>query len=249
MRVLAEAPDGTEFEAYLKAPHLGERPFPWLLEREWFAGQLAKQLALPCAHPLQIRLTPEVVASEPDTFLRTRLQVGPDIVFGSLNGGAGWFEWSDSMSVSRDNLQLAAEIYLFDTIIQNWDRTVSNPNLLVKGDRLLLIDHGETFVHATGSDGEQELTPRPWLIGGVVNHIGDFETHPLWPKLRPKNRVDFAAAADRWKALPEDVFTLIAADVPDCWSKSIASRIAAYMAQAVENVDAIVANIEHNFDR
>ena len=73
--------------------------------------------------------------------------------------------------------------------------------------------------------------------------------HPLWPKLRPKNRVDFNAAADRWKALPDDVFTLIAGDVPDCWSKVTVSRIAAYMAEAVENVNAIVANIEYNFDR
>ena len=153
------------------------------------------------------------------------------------------------MAVSRDHAQIAAEIYVFDTIIQNWDRCAANPNLLVKGDKFLMIDHGEAFVEATGSDAERELTPPPWKLGGVVNHAGEYEMHPLWPKLRPKNRVDFAAIADRWKALPDDAFALIAADVPDCWSKETALRIAAYMTEARENVNEIVANIEHNFDR
>lgn len=249
MRVFGEAPDGTEFEAYLKGPQLGEKRFPCLLEREWFGGRLAQQLGLPCAMPLQIRLDADVVATAQDAALRTRLQAGPDILFGSLNSGSGWNLWTDAMTVSRDHAQIAAAIYLFDTIIQNWDRCVANPNLLVKGDKLLMIDHGEAFVEATASDAERELTPLPWTLGGVVNHEGEYEMHPLWPKLRPKNRINFAEVADRWKALPDDAFDLIAADVPDCWSKVTASRIAAYMTEAMENLNEIVANIEYNFDR
>ena len=153
------------------------------------------------------------------------------------------------MTISWNHTQIAAEIYVFDTIIQNWDRCAANPNLLVKGDRFLMIDHGEAFVEATGSDAERELTPLPWRLGGIVNHEGEYEMHLLWPKLRPKTRVDFTAAADRWKALPDDAFALIAADVPDCWSKATASRIVAYLTEAMENVNEIVANIEHNFNR
>lgn len=249
VRVVVEAPDGTEFEAYLKAPHLGDKPFPHLLEREWFAGRVAHQLGLPCAPPLQIQLTPEVLDSEPDLHLRARLQAGPPILFGSFSGGSGWIEWSDSMSISRANVQLAAEIYLFDTIIQNWDRCTPNPNLLVRGDRLLMIDHGEAFVAATGTPAERDYHKVPWTLGGVQNHEGEFEAHPLWSKLRPKNRVDFAAAADRWKHLPDDAFDLIAEDVPSCWNKFAASQIVSYLNEAVEEIDAIVANVEHNFER
>lgn len=233
VRVFCEAPDGAEFEAYLKGPQLGEKRFPCLLEREWFGGRLAKQLGLPCAMPLQIRLDPDVVATAQEPLLRAGLFAGPDILFGSLDGGPGWNIWTDAMAVSRDHAQLAAEIYLFDTIIQNWDRSAENPNLLVKGHRFLMIDHGEAFAHATTEGSEQDLTPKPWAIGGVVNHHqGEWEMHPLWPKLRPKSHVDFTAAADRWKALPDDTFALIAADVPDCWNKVTASRIAAYMTEA-----------------
>jgi hypothetical protein len=249
VRVFGETLDGTEIEAYLKAPYLGERLFPCLLEREWFAGRIASILKLPCAAPLQIQLTPEVVASEPDAMLRTRLQTGPKVLFGSLNGGAGWIEWSDSMSVTRDNLQLAAEIYLFDTLIENWDRCAPNPNILVKGEQFLMIDHGEAFVSATGSDAERDHHALPWRLGGVKNCVGEFEIHPFWSKLHPKKHVDFAAAADRWKALPADTFGTIATEMPDCWSSLTASRIVAYMTDAVENIDAVVANIENNFER
>jgi hypothetical protein len=249
LKVFCEAPDGTEFEAFLKGPHFAEKPFPCLLEREWMAARLACQLGLPCALPLKIHLDPEVVASEQNHALRTRLQSGPEILFGSLNSGPGWSVWTDATPLPRTHAQTAAEIYVFDTIIQNWDRSVENPNLLVKGDKLLMIDHGEAFVEATGADAEREFPPPPWRLGGVVNHEGTYETHPLWPKLRPKSSIDFLAATDRWKALPEDTFNLMAADVPDCWTTETAMQIAAYLAFAVENVDKILANIEYNFER
>lgn len=233
----------------MKGPTLGEKPFPGLLEREWCAARLAIQLGLPCAMPLKIRVEPAVAASATDAALRARLTAGPEVLFGSLSAGPGWMLWSDAMSVPRANVQRAAEIYLFDTITQNWDRAIHNPNLLAKGDKLLMIDHGEAFVEATGTDGERELTPIPWKIGGVTNHEGAFEMHPLWPKLRPKTAVSFKDAADRWKALPEDCFDLIAADVPECWDRPAAQRIADYLVQAVTHVNEIVANIEHNLAR
>jgi hypothetical protein len=249
LRVFGEAPDGTEFEAYLKGSHLGEKAFPYLMEREWMAARLAKQLGLPCALPLQIRLDPDVVATEQNPALRARLQSGPEILFGSLNSGPGWSLWTDATAVSRGHAHVAAEIYFFDTLIQNWDRCAANPNLLVKGDKFLMIDHGEAFVEATGSEPERDMTPLPWKVGGVVNHAGEYEIHPLWSKLRPKSRIRFTEVANRWRALPADMFDLIAADVPDCWSKAASLRIAAYLAEAVEKVDKIVANIEYNFER
>lgn len=249
VRVLVETDDGSEFEAYMKGPHLGDSQYIGLMEREWFAGRLAKHLKLPCAPAMQIVLTPQVIESITDPVLRTKLLEGPDVLFGSLSGGPGWIEWSDAMRISRRRIQGAAEIYLFDTIIQNWDRTAYNPNLLVRGDKLLMIDHGEAFVDATGEDAERDYHPAPWKLGGISNHAGEFDMHALWPKLRPRNRVDFAAAASIWKALPTDTFNLIASEVPSCWSMARASRIAAYLTEAVENLPKIVGNIEYNFNR
>lgn len=211
------------------------------------AGQLALQLDLPCAKPLQVRLNPQIIASEPDPIFRGKLLTGPEILVASLSAGTGWSVWSDAMSIPRDKLQRASEIYLFDTIIQNWDRCAPNPNLLAQGDEVLMIDHGEAFVSATGTDAERAFHQEPWRLGAIMNSEGEYEVHPLWPKLRPKTHVDFKLAAERWRALPEDAFALIAASVPDSWSRTTASRIVAYLTKAVENMDAIVANVEQNF--
>lgn len=249
MRITGEAPDGTTFEAYMKGPTFSEQGFPHLLEREWVAGQIARQLELPCALPLQVRLNPTAFAEHPDRALLTQLREGPDVLFASLSGGSGMVIWSEAWPLPRKNLQLAAEIYLFDTVVQNWDRCIPNPNLLVRGDRLLMIDHGETFVSATGTDAERDYQSEPWKLDAIMNHHGDFETHPLWPKLRPKSQVDFAAAAAKWRALPDDAFELAVRSMPDCWNSAVGMQIAAYLTEAVENMDAIVANIEQNFER
>jgi len=233
----------------MKGPAFGERAFRSLLEREWVAARLALQLGLPCAHPVLIQLDPTIVAHVDDPRLQRGLVSGPDILFGSLFVGPGWHEWTDAITLPRDAVQQAAEIYLFDTIIQNWDRSVVQPNLLAKGSRLMMIDHGEAFTEATGSELERDFLAPPWRLGALQNAAGadELAQHALWLKLRPKTQVCFKTAARKWKQLPDDAFTLIAAGVPSCWDGAAARRIAAYLQAAVENIDTVVSNIEHSF--
>jgi len=56
--------------------------------------------------------------------------------------------------------ELAAAIVWLDALVQNPDRTVQNPNLMIKAGRVSLIDHGAalTFQYDWGSVTEQ--TPR-----------------------------------------------------------------------------------------
>lgn len=235
----------------MKGPAFGDRPFDFLLEREWMAARLALQLGLPCAHPVQIQVDPLLAEQVDDPALRRGLADSPDVLFGSLLVGLGWHEWTDAISLPRDTVQLAAEIYLFDTIIQNWDRSVAQPNLLAKGTRLMMIDHGEAFTEATGSELERDFLRPPWHLGALRNAAGadDLEQHALWLKLRPKTHVCFESAARKWKELPDDAFALIAASVPHCWDRRAAQRIAAYLEDAVENLDAVVSHIEYSFAR
>ena len=57
---------------------------------------------------------------------------------------------------------LAASILLFDAIIQNPDRRAENPNCLVQGDELRIIDHELAFMHRVIL-----LWQAPWLLGGM----------------------------------------------------------------------------------
>lgn len=238
----------------MKGPNFrgpSEPPFLFLLEREWIAARLALRLNLPCVYPVQIRIDSAIIEVVEDSQLRDALKNGPEILFGGINVGVGWSEWSSAFSVPRNGVQCAAEIYLFDTMIQNWDRSVAQPNLLAKGPNLMMLDHGEAFVEATATSAERDYHGVPWHLGSIRNAEGadEFERHPLWSKLRPKSHVSFTDAVERWKRLPEDVFDLIAAEVPSCWDSRTAQKIADYLSEAVEKIDKILENIEHNFSR
>lgn len=235
----------------MKGPCFRDPPFNYLLEREWMAAKLAQQIGLPCAPPVKIRLNPVIVDHVQDPALQRGLRAGPDVLFGSINAGPGFHEWTDAITISRDKLQQATEIYLFDTIIQNWDRSVEQPNLLAMGEDLVMIDHGEAFIEATGTDADRAYNRPPWMLDSIRNAAGadDYERHPLWTKLRPKTQVNFPLAAQKWRALPEDSFDLIAAGVPDCWDRSAAQQIALFLKEAVARLDDILINIEHQLAR
>lgn len=249
VRVGAVAPDGRIFEAFMKGPAFGDRPFNFLLEREWVAAKLALELSLPCAYPIQIQVDPLLVGQVADLALQRALIAGPDVLFGSVFAGPGWHEWTDAISLPRDSVQQAAEIYLFDTIVQNWDRSVVQPNLLARGSDLMMIDHGEAFTEATGTELDRGYMRPPWHLGALSNASGadDIDRHALWLKLRPKTQVCFEAAAQKWKELPDDAFTRIAASVPDCWDRQATQRITSYLRDAVENLDTVVSQIKHSF--
>ncbi|SDY76094.1 hypothetical protein SAMN05444340_11730 [Citreimonas salinaria] len=140
--------------------------------------------------------------------------------------------------------QLHGEAYLFDTIIQNWDRRIANPNMLKKGDEFRLIDHEEAFVSATGADEDRDVVRKPWEAFGIDNFIAGDMQHPFWRRLKPSNHVDFGRAADAWKSLPDDTFSLYAAEASGDWGRATCDSIAAYLDDARRNIEAVVDAIQ-----
>ncbi|NPD16948.1 hypothetical protein HOY34_17280 [Xinfangfangia sp. D13-10-4-6] len=139
------------------------------------------------------------------------------------------------------------DIYVFDTLIENSDRGVRNPNLLKKGDALAIMDHEEAF-----SNGRKPLEARrrsrlPWHMGGVTNHIDGDLQHVLWKRLKPGSAVDFAGSLAKWSALPMDAFLTYATHVPASWGQGGALNIAEYLAEACQNLDAFQDELERVF--
>lgn len=246
--ILASLPDGQPIEVYLKSPWFHHAKSAYVAEREWMAAKLAGALNLSCPPPCKVRVSTAFIDSIPDERLRSELSQGPDILFASLSAGNGWGVWTTAASLPRSKLPQMVQAYVFDTIIQNWDRCIPNPNILLKGDDFLLIDHEEAFVSATGSDAEQDLNPRPWLIDAIDNHVGEINEHPFWKKLRPKTQVDFDHSFEVWKSLPEDIYQLYADDIPACWDKTATQSIANYLEHARSEIDQIASNIKHNYE-
>lgn len=248
-RILAQAPDGTDVEVYVKSPQFYEIPNASLLEREWMAAKVGQALELPCGHPCKVRVSPEFIATVIDSPLRNQLTEGPEILFGSINEGPQWYACGEATKLPRASLPLMTNVYLFDTLIQNWDRCLPNPNILVKGNDIVLIDHGDAFADVTELGGSTSHGRSPWEPDGIGNFDDDFFEHPFWSKLRPKSHVDFKIAAQAWKNLPDDTFELAASEIPTCWSSRYARAIARYLTSAVSHIDEVVAQIEHNLNK
>lgn len=250
---------GETIEAYLKSPELHEAKSPYCLEREWIATRLAQDLGLPCARVVAVEVTPELVQMASVIYdhapiktasgatLAQRLEAGPKLLIGSVSLGPGWSEWSQAMSVRDIQLEIATGIYFFDTMIQNWDRVIPNPNLLIKNDSYGMIDQEESFVDAAGTDGERAITPKPWEEGGVENDVGEIDEHPLWRGIKRNKKASFGESVQRWKSLPKTKIVGYADEpVFDEWSRHVANKITEYLLEAVDNIDAVHMQVEAN---
>ena len=230
-------------EVWLKAPRLHPGISDAAPSREWMAARLAQDLGLPSPPPVLVRITDEFAESLTDDTLADALREGPDVVYGAVHLGSGWRRWTEASSLPRAQHQLQGQAYLFDTIIQNWDRRIANPNILKKGDEFRLLDHEECFGSSTGPAEDRAVITLPWRVGGLTNfYAGDYQ-HPFWRKLKNSNHVDFNLAAQAWKGLPEDTFSLYAHDAPAAWGGAC-DDIASYLTLAVQHIDEVIEVIE-----
>lgn len=257
--VTLENNDGNKIEAYLKSPKFHAKKSCYCLEREWIATRLAEELKLPCARVVPVKVTPQLIqmASKSDgdgqdivlenSSLSQMLKDGPDLLVGSVSLGTGWSEWSPSATIKKTQLVSASAIYFFDTVIQNWDRSRPNPNLLMKNNDYGMIDNEESFVYAAGLDNEQDYTPIPWKEGGVTNDCGEHDEHPLWQGINSSKNASFGTIVKQWKSLSKFRIQKFAEDVVfEHWCNDVGRKISEYILEAIENIDDIHRQIETN---
>lgn len=194
------------------------------------ATQLAQTLDLPAVPVVPVRLTADFIKSVLDDELRLAMEAGPKIVLGSVHAGDGWRLFDTSSKLPWSSLPLVQEIVTFDCLIENSDRSRSNPNLLRMGDRLKLIDQEEAFSHAVTGEG-----PGSWGINGLLNFAPGTAQHSLIPYLRPKTRCDFSPVVDKWENLPDAEIIKYATEAPNDWDGPTMNRICDYIGVAKSN--------------
>ena len=111
------------------------------LVAELVVGQIARLLGLPMPDLALIDLDAAFGRSEPDEEIQDLLQNsrGLNVGLRYLDGAFGYDPVAMAPLVAPD---LAAAIVWLDALALNVDRTPRNPNLLVHGRKLWLIDHG-----------------------------------------------------------------------------------------------------------
>ena len=89
-----------------------------------------------------------------------------DVGFGSLKVPNQFTRRTLGHSVSESLKPKALAALVFDTIFQNPDRASKNPNRLVSGNQLFLIDHDLAFTHESVLNWEP-----PWEMGSLTHFV------------------------------------------------------------------------------
>ena len=180
------------------------------LAREVIAACLAGDLGLPVPEPFLVDLPPVWVASVADADLRLAIARSVPVAFGSRLAGQQFAAWHGGVQLSPAMVPGALAIFVFDAIIQNPDRRDGNPNCLIMGEQLRIIDHELAFAHRLVIGWRP-----PWDIGGLQEFMTPGK-HIFREKLR-KHELDFVPVRAAWSTLSDDRIDSYAASIPAEW--------------------------------
>lgn len=208
------------------------------LAREAIAVCLAADLRLPVPVPYLVSVPPEICDTMPDEVAAARVRRSVPIAFGSTRANQ-FSAWTTGHRVSEALLPVAAATLAFDGIIQNPDRRADNPNCLVRGDDIRLIDHELAFAHRLIL-----FWRPPWVAGGMESLVNPPGRHIFMSGLS-KREIDFDPITTAWTALSDERLRAYQAAIPLDWSaaKADIDAAVALIADARANIDGCIAEV------
>lgn len=194
---------------------------------ELIGGQLAQLLGLSTPGVALVDLNADFVNVVPQEYQQVFLDnLGAN--YGSAFIGPGASMWPTGMKLRPAERNTAAAIFAFDVLVQNPDRRVDNPNLLVKDGTFFAIDNEKAFSHlmfpVIGG------APQPWMPG-FVDTVSSFASeHVFYRELRGCT-VDLGSFESRLQDLMFGHVDTMVRSVPASWAinMDIASKIAEYL--------------------
>lgn len=233
-----ETEDGTEEEVFIKLS-AGCDQGAVNLAREAIAACLARDLGLPVPRPWIVEIPREILPTVVQPDVADRLSQSLPVAFGSTRAH-GFYVWAPGQRLNNTTRPIAAGTLLFDAIIQNSDRRAENPNCLVKGDEMRIIDHELAFAHRLIL-----LWTPPWELGGLK----ELETpgRHIFVKDLKGSRFEWAEIKSRWTALSDTRLQEYSETIPPEWATAARADIDAALtliAEARDNIDGCIAEIE-----
>ena len=141
---------------------------------ECVAALLALRLGLRTPVPAVVKLDQSLANATPKSEVATKIRDSVGLNFGSFNLTPSYITWPIDARVPLALRQPALDVMAFDALIENVDRRREKPNLLWKGDEIVVIDHelAFSFVRTIGAkaapfeyDGLNFLTHHPLFAG------------------------------------------------------------------------------------
>ncbi|MFF4395389.1 HipA family kinase [Streptomyces sp. NPDC001480] len=170
------------------------------LVAEVVCGELARRLGLRMPRLVTIDLDPVLGLGEPDQQVQELLRSsgGTNLGMDFLSGALGFDPLAFTVSSEE-----AGRIVWFDALVNNVDRSWRNPNLLMHGGELWLIDHGATMIWHHNWPSAETSAGRPY----------DASDHAL-ARFAPDVR---SAAAALAPLVTEELLAEVTAEIPDAW--------------------------------
>lgn len=189
------------------------------LAMEVIAACLAADLGLPVPHPYLLDTQREFAETIPDAERRSvmldSLNAGIAIAFGSSEVGNGFSTWSSADRITEVMLAQALAIFCFDAFTVNADRRNDNPNCLVRGPAMRIIDHESSFIYKFVLNWQQ-----PWIVGALAP-LATPGHHIFYSGLKDRE-LDFAPIETAWLTITDARLAEYRDSVPTQWSANAA---------------------------
>lgn len=210
------------------------------LAREVIAVCLAADLGLPVPKPYLVEIPSTLADSVSDAGLAQSLKTSSNVGFGSSRAGNQYNDWMTGSRITQSMLPTAMSVFVFDAIIENVDRRTANPNCLISGEQIRLIDHELAFPDNAIIIG---WAP-PWVSGGL-EWINDPEKHIFYKHLKSSD-LDFSVLLGLWSAISDARLRQYRDAIPPEWSTALPAvdKGLDRIREARENINGVITEVE-----
>ncbi len=219
-RVSCRRADGELVELFIKFAG-GVRGHNFGLCSELICSLLATELGLLTPTPFTVNLSKDFLTGVP-LVAKDLVERSLGLNFGSKNAGFGYHAMPTNPKLKHELRQVAAEIFAFDILTQNFDRKSDNPNLLWNGSKIILIDHESALQSVVEKD-----TP------GVASlELDRFYDHVFFNILNPGDAVYDRLSGKLASVSIDNIFN----QIPSQWSDNSALK------KVRSHLDWVIAN-------
>ena len=209
------------------------------LAREVVAACLAIDLNLPVPMPYVVEIPSALASVVTDPEIAERLRASSSVGFGSAKVANQFSAWTAGHQMTEFMLPLVLGAFVFDAVIDNADRRPSNPNCLVAGERLHLIDHELAFPSTAGLPGWRP----PWQAG-ALSWLDRADGHLFCRELKMRN-LDFGPLRQLWSGISNDRLLEYGQAIPPEWetAQPAVEEALDRVRNARDNLDGVIAEI------
>ncbi|MBI4548531.1 MAG: hypothetical protein HY707_11150 [Ignavibacteriae bacterium] len=204
------------------------------LLREIAGNLLAEQLGLEVPEAAIVRIEPGLAKAIPEPRVAESVRGSVGLNFGSKNLAGGYQTWPKEKIIPASMRQAAIELFVFDALIHNPDRTSERPNLFWKGDQLFLFDHDQAFSFLLAIPKIKvpwDLSEQPYL-----------REHVFFNGLRHA-QLDLDGMVGAIETVSDDFWDALEKVVPNEWKGSELSRIRSHIESVQQHLDDFMNNV------